>query len=99
MQMAGQNATAMLSVVTPYAIVVRPAHGLARMQWRGDSDAMLGLYASSKQQPAPASSRGPVICNVLREESRASVEFTYAIAYGFSTGSRTALPHSVHDPS
>jgi hypothetical protein len=28
-----------------------------------------------------------------------SVELAYTLPYGFSTGSRTAFPHSVHDPS
>ena len=35
---------------------------------------------------------------VARGESRLGRECLW-LRYGFSTGSRTALPHSVHDPS
>jgi hypothetical protein len=63
------------------------------MQRRGDSDSRL-RRDDLLTGPAPASSRGPVNCSVLRVGS-----FGGGARYGFSTGSRTAFPHSVHDPS
>jgi hypothetical protein len=36
---------------------------------------------------------------VARRDSRMGSCYLHDSAYGFSTGSRTALPHSVHDPS